>query len=294
MNFNPPQDERSVGGCITAKKSFMLMKENPKGLLLFFFVSISLISNAQTYRLVWSDEFNGKGLPDSAKWGYELGYVRNDELQYYTKSSRNVCRKKGNLEITVRREAVPIQGNKYGVPATFDYTSASIVTMGKNDWLYGKIEGRFKMPVGKSLWSCFWTLGSDIKEVGWPKCGEIDIFEHINNENIIYGTAHWADSLDAHTGKGTSSPELDVAEWHIYSVEWTPQSIKWLVDGKQYHELNILDGLNSTQEFHTPHYILVNLPIGGNWPGSPDATTILPATMYCDYIRVYQLSSAGK
>jgi beta-glucanase (GH16 family) len=265
-----------------------------KVLLLFIFLLISVISNSQTYKLVWSDEFNGEGLPDSAKWDYELGYIRNDELQYYTKSTRNVCQKKGNLEITVRKEATPKQGNKYGAPATFDYTSGSIVTLGKNDCLYGKIEGRFKMPLGKSLWSCFWTLGSDIRQVGWPKCGEIDIFEHINNESIIYGTAHWADSLSGHTKNGTTSPELEVAEWHIYSVEWTPQFIKWLIDGKVYHELNILNGIDSRQEFHRPHYILINLVIGGNWPGSPDSTTMLPATMYCDYIRVYQLSSVEK
>src|SRR6187551_1918005 len=105
----------------------MSEKKILKVLLLFVFVLISNISYSQTYKLVWSDEFNGKGLPDSAKWDYELGYIRNDELQYYTKNTRNVCQKKGSLEITIRREATPIQGNKYGVPATFDYTSGSIV-----------------------------------------------------------------------------------------------------------------------------------------------------------------------
>ena len=133
-----------------------------------------------------------------------------------------------------------------------------------------------------------------MSEIGWPKCGEIDIFEHINSENLIHGTAHWANDSAKHVGKGADSPKVDITQWHNYSIVWTPVSIKWYVDDVQFHEVSILDGINSTQEFHKPHYILINLPIGGSWPGSPDATTILPATMYCDYVRVYELVTTGK
>lgn len=267
------------------------MKITINGFFLLMLLFLTINSNSQTFNLVWSDEFNGTGAPDPAKWGYELGYIRNNELQYYTNSTNNSRQYNGNLEITVREETV--QGHNYGTPATFNYTSGSIITLRKNDWVYGKIEGRFKIPNGKGLWACFWTLGANYEQVWWPQCGEIDIFEHINNENFVHATAHWADASNKHVGKGKDSPIIDVTQWHTYSIEWTPNSIKWYVDDKVYHEFNILDGINSTQEFHKPHYILINLPIGGSWPGPPDATTVLPATMYCDYVRVYEFVPEG-
>ncbi len=244
-------------------------------LLCLFFTATA---NSQTYHLVWSDEFTGTGAPDPAKWGYELGYIRNSELQFYTNSTNNVRQNAGNLEITVRKEAV----NGY------NYTSGSIITKGKTDWAYGKIEGRFKMPNGKGLWACFWTLGTNYDEIWWPKCGEIDIFEHINSENLIHSTAHWENAAGAHISSGHDSPAIEVTQWHVYSIEWTPFTIKWFVDGVQHHELNIANGINNTQAFHKPHYVLINFPIGGNWPGAPDAATVLPATLYCDYIKMYE------
>jgi beta-glucanase (GH16 family) len=246
----------------------------------------------QNFKLIWSDEFNGEGAPDPAKWDYETGYIRNDELQYYTKSTANTRQHNGNLEITVRKEQ--IKGLKEGKPTTFEYSSGSIITLNKADWTYGKIEGRFKIPQGKGLWACFWTLGSNITSEGWPKSGEIDIFEHINSENLVHGTAHWADDSDKHVAKGGNSAEFDVTQWHTYSIVWTPESIKWYVDDVPFHEVSISQGANSTQEFHKPQYVLINLPIGGSWPGSPDATTVLPATLYCDYIRVYKLDNNPK
>ena len=255
------------------------MKKSIKKILLFVCLITVVQAKSQTYQLVWSDEFNGKGLPDSTKWGYEDGYIRNNELQYYTRSKNNVRQRKGNLEIRVRKEKMK----------NHDYTSASITTEHIADWYYGKIEGRFKIPQGKGLWACFWTLGSNIREVEWPSCGEIDIFEHINTEKIIHGTGHWANDSAKRIGKGYVSPSFDVTQWHTYSIIWTPNSIKWFVDDAQFHEISILNGVNSTQEFHKPHYILINLPIGGSWPSAPDATTVLPATLYCDYIRVYKM-----
>jgi beta-glucanase (GH16 family) len=265
------------------------MKTTLKAFILLIGMFLTLTANSQTFKLVWSDEFNGKGAPDPAKWDYELGYVRNNELQYYTISTDNARQHKGKLEITVRKEQ--IKGTKEGKAETFEFTSGSVITLNKADWTYGKIEGRFKMPQGKGLWACFWTLGSNIPQIGWPKCGEIDIFEHINSETIIHGTAHWADESGKHVGKGSNFYNIDVTKWHTYSIVWTPTTIKWYVDKFQYHEIYITNGENSTEEYHKPHYILINLPIGGAWPGSPNSTTVLPATMYCDYVRVYKLES---
>lgn len=260
------------------------MKSTKKLIFVTMCLLFTLNANSQKFKLVWSDEFNGSGLPDSTKWGYEDGYIRNNELQYYTRSTQNVRQYKGNLEITIRKE--PMKG--------YEYTSASVITQHKADWTYGKIEGRFKMPQGKGFWACFWTLGTSIEKNGWPSCGEIDIFEHINSEELIHGTAHWANDSAKHVGKGGDTPKFDVTQWHNYSVVWTPGSIKWFLDDVQFHEVSILDGVKSTQEFHMPHYILINFPIGGAWPGNPDDKTVLPATMYCDYIRVYKIMDEQK
>lgn len=244
--------------------------------LLFLFFTFNM--NAQKYKLVWSDEFNGTGLPDSSKWGYEVGYIRNNELQYYTKNTNNVKQNNGNLEITVIKE--PIENKQY--------SSASIITLNKASWTYGKIEGRFKMPKGQGLWPAFWMLGTNItKGTGWPKCGEIDIFEHINNESVIHATTHWAGADGKHVQDGTKYA-VDVTQWHTYSIVWDANYIKWFVDNVPFKEFKIKDNYNSTDEFHLPQYLMINFAIGGDWPGSPDETTVLPATMYCDYIRVYK------
>lgn len=233
------------------------------------------------FRLLWFDEFNGNGSPDLSKWTFENGFIRNEELQYYTNSLNNICQSNGNLEIRVLKD---VDGHAY--------TSGSIVTRGKYEFTYGKIEGRFKMPQGKGLWPCFWTLGANENPVGWPKCGEIDIFEHINSEDQIHSTAHWADEQEQHASSGNTY-KLNVEEWHIYSMEWTPKEIKWFVDNVLFHTVNIEGGRNGMNEFHMPHYLLINYAIGGSWPGAPDETTILPATMYCDWVRYYEWVGEG-
>ena len=148
-------------------------------LLLLFTLNMNLL-NAQT--LIWSDEFDYTGLPDAAKWGNEVGYIRNNELQYYTnRDIDNQVVRNGNLELIALREN--FQG--------YAYTSASINTRGKFSLTYGRMEARMKLPMGQGLWPAFWTLGTSIDQIGWPSCGEIDVMEHINNENRTYGTAHW-------------------------------------------------------------------------------------------------------
>lgn len=232
--------------------------------------------NEPSWKLVWSDEFNYNGLPDSAKWGNEIGFIRNNELQYYSpRRIENSRVAKGNLMIIGRKESFKDAG----------YTSASIVTDGKASWTYGKVEARMKLPEGQGLWPAFWMLGQNIHTVGWPECGEIDIMEHINNEDLLHGTVHWSNGQ--HVSSGGTTP-CDVTKYHNYSIEWDKESIKLLLDGKEYKELNIKDGVNSTGEFHKPQYIILNLAIGGDWPKKPDASTIFPDTLFVDYVRVYQ------
>jgi len=242
--------------------------------LLLLLVTVQMQS--QSWKLVWSDEFNYTGLPDSTKWVHEVGTIRNSELQYYTfKRLENSKVEHGNLMIIGRKEEY--EGAKY--------TSARLITDGKFTCKYGKIVARIKLPSGQGIWPAFWLLGQSIKELGSPKCGEIDILEHINNEKIIHSTMHW-DNNGLFSSGGTV--RCDVNLFHTYSIEWNEKRIKWLLDGKKYLEGNIIHDQNNTDEFQKPFYIILNVAIGGSWPGNPDNTTLFPDTMKIDYVRVYQ------
>ena len=230
---------------------------------------------AQKNSILWSDEFNYSGLPDYTKWGNEVGLIRNNELQYYTnRRIENSVVKDGNLMIIGRKESYN----------GANYTSASINTSGKYSFKYGKVEARIKLPSGQGMWPAFWIMGENQPLVGWPKCGEIDIMEHINTELKAYGTAHWDKGGHVQSGGNTYA---DVKKWHVYAVEWNLDSIRWFLDGERYWGVGIKNGENDTQEFHAPFYLLLNLAIGGNWPKNPDTTTVFPDTMYVDYVRVY-------
>jgi beta-glucanase (GH16 family) len=248
---------------------------NPIIFLLCLF-ACSGLKNEQEWKLVWSDEFNYSGLPDSTKWANETGFIRNNELQYYTAQRiENERVVNGNLLIIGRKETY----------RNANYTSASLVTDGKASFTYGKIEARMKLPAGQGMWPAFWMLGQNIHTVGWPKCGEIDIMEHINNENLLYGTLHWFN--EKHVSSGTSTP-CYVTKYHDYAIEWDKESVRLLLDGNKYWEVNIKDGINNTQAFHKPQYIILNLAIGGDWPKNPDLTTVFPDTLFVDYVRVYK------
>ncbi len=230
----------------------------------------------QKSNLIWSDEFNYNGLPDSSKWVYDTGYIANNELQYYReKHAENSIVKDGHLMLIGRKEAYK----------NFEYTSARIITEGKFSFKYGMAEARMKLPVGQGIWPAFWMMGDNIKEVSWPKCGEIDIMEHINNVPTLYGTAHWDNN--GHVQSGGTTP-CDVTQFHNYALEWNPDSLKWLLDGKMYYGMSIKDGGNNSSSFHQPFYILLNLAIGGDWPKNPDSTTVFPDTVFVDYVRVYR------
>ncbi len=242
-------------------------------------VLVLLVSAAPAsaqWTLVWSDEFIGPSL-DASNWTSETGGNGwgNRELQYYT-DGKNVSFENGSLVIEARRER--FRRN--------NYTSARIKTAGKREFTYGKIEGRLAVPMGKGLWPAFWMIGANIDTVSWPKCGEIDIMEHINTETRTYGTIHW--DAGGYASYGGNTAVATPSSYHTYAIEWTPLSIRWFVDGAQFHEADITNGINSTEEFHLPFFVILNLAVGGNWPGSPDQTTVFPARYFIDYVRVYQ------
>ncbi len=245
-------------------------------LFLTFFMAITPATIAQNWNLVWQDEFNNGISPD---WVFETGRGAsgwgNNELQYYRRENATV--ENGQLIITARKE------NFGGA----NYTSARMKTQGKKTFKYGKIEARIALPSGQGLWPAFWMLGSDISSVGWPACGEIDVMEHINNEPDVHGTIHWQDNNGNYANYGGHTA-VNINNYHVYSIEWNENTIKWFVDGNQYHEVNISNGINGTSEFQNEYFLLLNLAVGGNWPGFSIDDSKMPARMAVDYVRVYK------
>jgi beta-glucanase (GH16 family) len=250
-----------------------------KIIVIFGLLSISYHSSAQ-WQMIWNDEFDNPIL-DNSKWINDVGGNGwgNNEAQYYTAGSANLSMNNGLATITAKAQ-------QFG---SNQYTSAKIISKNLFDVKYGKIEGRMKCPMGKGLWPAFWMLGSNIDTVSWPQCGEIDIMEHINNEPKIHGTAHWNNVGHQYLG-GTIN--TDPAVFHTYSIVWDANSIKWYMDDQLYYILNISNNTNGTEEFHKKFYLILNLAVGGNWPGYPDASTVFPAEFVIDYIRVYKPSLA--
>lgn len=237
-------------------------------------------AQAQSWQLVWSDEFNGTIGPD---WVFETGNGSdgwgNKELEYYQRANATV--QNGALVITARKESV----------GGFRYTSARMKTQGLKTFRYGRIEARMKLPAFMGAWPAFWMLGANLPQVGWPASGEIDVMEHVNAEDRVYGTIHWNDANNTYA-QYSGNTATTVRDWHVYAVEWDANAIRWYVDGTKYHEANIQNSVNGTDEFHRPFFLLLNFAIGGNWPGFTVDESQLPATMSVDYVRVYSAGSA--
>ncbi|MCB8995088.1 MAG: family 16 glycosylhydrolase [Bacteroidales bacterium] len=265
----------------------MKIQRNAHLLFLLFFLSFSLQKiSAQCYELVWSEEFEYTGYPDPAVWNMEVGNNNgaNSEAQYYTKNDSDNCYvSDGRLLITALKENLGGQA----------YTSARINTKGRFDVQYGKVEGRMKLPYGQGIWPAFWMLGANISQVSWPACGEIDIMELIGgtgyNDRTTYGTPHFSNASGAH-GQGGSHISLPSGrfadDYHVFSIEWTPQKIVWFLDGTQFYSFGITPSYLS--EFHQKFFIILNLAVGGTWPGYPDASTVFPQKFEVDYVRVYK------
>jgi len=233
--------------------------------------------------LIWSDEFDYTGLPDPAKWNMETGGDGwgNDELQYYTDTENNAYVDNGVLTITARKESV---GGR-------DYTSARITTQNKFDFKYGRLEARIKLPYGQGMWPAFWMLGANFNSIGWPACGEVDIMELVGGtgqDNTVYATLHWDNNGEhASYGESYTLPNgIFADDFHLFSVEWDSQKIVAFMDDTQYYQINITP--EQLSEFHQNFFIILNLAVGGTWPGPPDGTTEFPQTMKVDYVRVYQ------
>lgn len=239
------------------------------------------------WTLSWSDEFNGSSI-DSSIWTHETGYGSygwgNDEWQYYTDDSQNSNVSGGLLTITAKSSGT--LGKRDG-----SITSARMVTMDKVQFEFGKIAAKIKVPTGQGVWPAFWMLGANISSEGWPASGEIDILEKVGgsttNEQTLHGTVHYEDNNGdyAYEGGSVNLGEYLSDDFHVYEIEWNEASIVWKVDGYQYHSINITDP--QFDEFKNEFFIILNVAIGGNWPGAPDSTTVLPQEMLVDWIRVY-------
>lgn len=242
------------------------------------FAFSNTVKAADNYELVWSDEFNGNYL-DTNTWNYEIGTGSwgwgNNEQQYYT--DRNIKVSNGTMKITAKRE-------DYG---RMKYTSSRITTKNKKNFKYGKIEARIKMPKFKGVWPAFWMLGANQDSVGWPKCGEIDIMEAINDENLVYGTLHWFnDPGNNNADSGSSVAVANRTEYHVYGVEWTADKLRWYVDGKVYRTMDVSN--DSFSEVRKEYFVIFNMAIGGQWPGYDIDETAFPATMEVDWVRAYK------
>lgn len=233
------------------------------------------------YTLVWSDEFNGTSL--SSDWVHEIGTGDwgwgNNELQYYREENVEVAN--GYLTITAKEE------NYNGS----NYTSSRIITKGNQSFEKGRIDIRAALPFGKGIWPALWMLGDNISSVSWPACGEIDIMEMVggtgSDDRTVHGTIHWDDNGHASYGGSNSlSSGLYAEEWHVFSIVWDDTAIRWYRDDIEYQSADITPA--GLSEFHENFFFIFNVAVGGNWPGSPDGSTVFPQTMAVDYVRVFQ------
>lgn len=244
---------------------------------------------AQFTELVWQDEFDIEGAPHSDNWNYNIGTGENgwgnNELQYYTNRLDNASVQNGVLIITAKKES--FEGS--------DYTSARLLTKGKFEQTYGRFEARIKLPWGQGIWPAFWLLGDDSNGTEiWPQIGEIDIMEYVGNEPTrIFGTVHGPGYSGA---QGiTKSYELEGDRFdtgfHIFGIEWGPNYINYYVDDVLYNQITPEDVTGEWVFNRGPFYIILNVAVGGNLPGAPNAETVFPQNMLVDYVRVYKNSN---
>jgi beta-glucanase (GH16 family) len=251
---------------------------------------------SSAWTLVWSDEFDGAAgtVPNVANWNYDLGNKEadgwgNHEFQYYTASPRNAQMDgAGMLVITAEKAANP--GPCWnGAPCS--YTSARIHTGNKVSFTYGKVEARMKLPSGQGIWPAFWALGADLATAGWPKSGEIDIMEFVGKTpNTTYGTLHGPGYSGAQgIGKSREFGGPVANDFHTYTVIKRPDEIIWQVDGVEFHRMTPASlPAGGSWVFEKPYFVILNLAVGGDWPGAPDATTAFPAQMKVDWVRIYK------
>jgi beta-glucanase (GH16 family) len=242
-----------------------------------------------TWQLVWEDEFDGDEL-DQSKWSYQFGTGEdegldrwgNRELQYYTEREENISLEDGFLNITAHKEDFEES----------DYTSARIISKNKGDWRFGRIEVRAKLPQGQGIWPAIWMLPTEEIFGVWPQSGEIDIMELVGHEpETVHGTVHFGDPSPNNQFKGepySLESGIFADDFHVFSIEWAENKIQWFVDGNLF--FTVTEGTVSPHiyPFNSTFHMILNVAVGGIWPGNPDSSTEFPQTMSVDYVRIYQ------
>jgi len=264
-------------------------------LIAFLAIWFCIDAFAQVPTEMFRDEFEkAAGTPiDSTKWTAEIGGSGwgNEELQFYTKSKENAFHD-GTGSFAIKAIMLD-RGTKldcwYG---KCRYTSARLITKGKFDFKYGRVEARIKVPSGAGVWPAFWMLGNDIDKTGWPNCGEIDVMEFIGREpSTVYGTLHGPGYSGANAIGGSisvSGGKRVFDDFHVFAAEWTKDDIRWFFDGKNYKTITRSDiPPNTDWVFDRPFFIILNFAVGGKWPGGPGGSTRFPQSMLIDYVRVY-------
>lgn len=273
-----------------------LLRNLKRILISVCFLATALRAQTPGWHLSWSDEFNGVSgsPPDPAKWKIVTGGkgFGNNELESYTGRPANVRQEDGNLVITAQREELT---GADGVAR--HYTSARINTQGHFAQRYGRFEARIQLPTGKGIWPAFWMLGDDHEMHPWPDCGEIDILETIGAPDVMYSTLH-GPGYSGSKGISAKFPLPAGAQvndaFHVYAVEWAPGDIKFFFDDHLVAHRTVADLPAGTKwVYDHPFYLLLNLAVGGYWPGNPDETTVFPQRMLVDYVRVYSRDGAG-
>ena len=250
-----------------------------------------VIPVSEGWELVWHDEFNGEAI-DPTKWEHEVNAQGggNNELQYYTNRPQNSWIEDSVLVIQALKETYT------GSEGTREYTSARLRTKNRGDWKYGRFNIRAKLPYGQGLWPAIWMLPTDWVYGGWAASGEIDIMELIGHEpQKVYGTLHYGGTYpnNVHTGDSYSLANGNFAtDFHTFTLEWDSTQFRWYVDDILYHTQTswYSQGNDYPAPFDQRFHLLLNVAVGGNWPGNPDNTTSFPQRMEVDYVRVYRKS----
>jgi len=237
------------------------------------------------WKMIWSDEFDAEEL-DQSFWTYEIGNGDwgwgNNELEFYRKDNTSII--DGNLVIEAKEEA--FNG--------FNYTSSRLITKDKFEFQFGRVDIRAVLPEGQGIWPALWMLGANISQVGWPKCGEVDIMELIGHKpSEVHGTVHYANPGGDRIMNGTSTRlptgQKFSGEFHVFSIIWEEDKIEFLLDDVKYHVVSRASlGGQNPYPFNDPFFFIFNVAVGGQWPGSPDGTTVFPQHMIVDYVRVFQ------
>lgn len=255
-------------------------------------------SHENGWTLVWSDEFNQPdgSRPAAAKWKFEIGGNGwgNHEFEYYTDRPENSFIRGGNLVIRAEKETFT-----GGDHVTHNYTSARITTQHLFEQAYGRFEARVKIPRGQGIWPAFWLLGNDVGKVGWPECGEIDIMENIGKEpSAVHGSLHGPGYSGEHDYTSVYKLPGGVKfynDFHVFAIEWEPKEIRFFVDQElsaTFTPARLPQGKKWV--FDHPFFIILNVAVGGGWPGPPDSTTVFPQEMLVDYVRVYKASQRAR